>query len=61
MLREILIIIIVTIRASAKATGEKLMGKAQTGLPRFPWLPFRSGCFEVADTFLESLLLGEKP
>lgn len=60
--RKILIIIVVVIRALAKATGEKLMGKAQTGLPCSPWLPFYSGfALKSTDIFLESLILGEEP
>ena len=50
--RKILIIIIVIIRTSAKATGEKLMGKSTYGAALFPpaflpeWL-----CFEVKRYF----------
>lgn len=61
MHRKILIIIIVTIRASVKATGEKLMGKAQSGLPRSPGFPSRAAALKSTDAFLESLILGEKP
>ena len=64
--RKILIIITVLIRASAKAAGEKLMGKAQAGLPcsspaPTPASPPELLCFEVDDIFLESLIVGEKP
>lgn len=59
--RKILIIIVVIIRASVKATGEKLMGKGTDGAPCSPWLLFHRGfALKSTDIFWQSLNLGEE-